>query len=212
MTSLGRVPGTSEVTMKAIGNTDRYQNPNETHHITKLLGVGFMLKFSASAIRIIHKSFCSDNMWRTYTLMIYVCRVWTTQSFYHIRYCFLDRKIHISKESKSNQTTTTFLIVLLIFKIRADSRFGPNQSETSLQSNAVSHWLGASLESALKMMQCICPVLTSDVPQSQVPGRTYDCVRRPRVINVHAFRNIVPVTIFAYSKFMTFSCIVIRVV
>ena len=32
---------------------------------------------------------------------------------------------------------------------RADSRFAPSQWETSLQSNNVSHWLGASLESAL---------------------------------------------------------------
>ena len=33
---------------------------------------------------------------------------------------------------------------------RADSRLAPSQWETSLQSNAVSHWLGANLESALK--------------------------------------------------------------
>ena len=32
---------------------------------------------------------------------------------------------------------------------RADSRLAPSQWETSLQSNAVSHWLGANLESAL---------------------------------------------------------------
>ena len=32
---------------------------------------------------------------------------------------------------------------------RADSRFVPSQWETSLQSNTVSHWLGANLESAL---------------------------------------------------------------
>ena len=32
---------------------------------------------------------------------------------------------------------------------RADFRFEPNLWETSLQSNAVSHWLGANLESAL---------------------------------------------------------------
>ena len=32
---------------------------------------------------------------------------------------------------------------------RADSRLAPNQWETSLQSNAVSYWLGTSLESAL---------------------------------------------------------------
>ena len=33
--------------------------------------------------------------------------------------------------------------------IRADFRLAPSQWETSLQSNAVSHWLGANLESAL---------------------------------------------------------------
>ena len=32
---------------------------------------------------------------------------------------------------------------------RADSRFVPNQWETSLQNNAISHWLGANLESAM---------------------------------------------------------------
>ena len=32
---------------------------------------------------------------------------------------------------------------------RADSRFAPSQCETSLQSNAISHWLGANLESAM---------------------------------------------------------------
>ena len=35
--------------------------------------------------------------------------------------------------------------------IRADSRFVPSRWETSLQSNVVSHWLGANLESALLM-------------------------------------------------------------
>ena len=34
-------------------------------------------------------------------------------------------------------------------KFRADSRLAPSQWETSLRSNAVSHWLGANLESAL---------------------------------------------------------------
>ena len=33
---------------------------------------------------------------------------------------------------------------------RADSRLAPSHWETSLPSNAVSHWLGANLESALK--------------------------------------------------------------
>ena len=37
----------------------------------------------------------------------------------------------------------------IICNIRADSRFAPSKWETSLQSNAVSHWLGANLESTL---------------------------------------------------------------
>ena len=36
--------------------------------------------------------------------------------------------------------------------IRADSRLAPSQWETSLQSNAISHWLGANLESALSIL------------------------------------------------------------
>ena len=36
----------------------------------------------------------------------------------------------------------------------ADSRFAPTQWETSLQSNAVYHWLGANLESALYIYIC----------------------------------------------------------
>ena len=39
-----------------------------------------------------------------------------------------------------------------INKNMADSRLAPSQWETSLQSNTVSHWLGANLQSALKNM------------------------------------------------------------
>ena len=39
----------------------------------------------------------------------------------------------------------------LLTILKADSRFAPSQWETSLQSNAVSNWLGANLESALTM-------------------------------------------------------------
>ena len=38
---------------------------------------------------------------------------------------------------------------MYLYIIRADSRFAPSQWETSLQSNTVSHWRGASLESTL---------------------------------------------------------------
>ena len=40
--------------------------------------------------------------------------------------------------------------VACLIKYRADSRFAPSQWETALLCNDVSHWLGASLESALK--------------------------------------------------------------
>ena len=39
---------------------------------------------------------------------------------------------------------------------RADSRLAPSQWETALQSNAVSYWLGANLESALRRWICTC--------------------------------------------------------
>ena len=40
---------------------------------------------------------------------------------------------------------------------RVDSRLTPSQCETSLQSNAVSHWLGANLESALELCYVYWP-------------------------------------------------------
>ena len=50
-------------------------------------------------------------------------------------------------ESVRSEKVYNFLITIDYF--RADSRLPPSQWETSLQSNAVSHWLGANLESAL---------------------------------------------------------------
>ena len=47
-------------------------------------------------------------------------------------------------------------------KIRADSRFAPSQWETALFCNNVSHWLGASLESALQDACIVRGSLISD--------------------------------------------------
>ena len=44
---------------------------------------------------------------------------------------------------------SSHLDLLFYFIYRADFRLAPSQWETSLQSNAVSHWLGANLDSAL---------------------------------------------------------------
>ena len=49
---------------------------------------------------------------------------------------------------------------------RADSRFVPSQWETPLQSNAVSHWLGANLESALTVC---CNLLDRDITKPDTP-------------------------------------------
>ena len=65
---------------------------------------------------------------------------------------------------------------------RADAKFAPSQWETSLQSNAVSHWLGANLESAL---HCYCwPEfcwVNAEGNVSQDPGRkiTRDNIYHP---------------------------------
>ena len=54
--------------------------------------------------------------------------------------------------------------------LRADSRFVPSQWETSLQSNAVSHWLGPILESALitrpqrvKLRASVLPIMRTQL-------------------------------------------------
>ena len=48
-------------------------------------------------------------------------------------------------------------LLMYVGDIRTDSKIAPSQWETSLQSNAVSHWLGASLESALDI-KCVFTV------------------------------------------------------
>ena len=47
-------------------------------------------------------------------------------------------------------------------KGKADSRLAPSQWETSLQSNAVSHWLGANLESTLERHTPILDFITEN--------------------------------------------------
>ena len=49
---------------------------------------------------------------------------------------------------------------LVRFHARADSRLVPSQWETLLQSKAVSHWLGANLESALHVIGSITTLQT----------------------------------------------------
>ena len=62
-------------------------------------------------------------------------------------------------ECPKKHVNITFMVenVCLKFRMefRADFRLAPGHWETSLQSNAVSHWLGANLESALELRERI---------------------------------------------------------
>ena len=58
---------------------------------------------------------------------------------------------------------------------RADSRFAPSQWETSLQSDTVSHWLGANLESALIQYAISCCIGPSQLMQKRQLHQHWGC-------------------------------------
>ena len=58
-----------------------------------------------------------------------------------IECCVVEKRLHISD-----------LFVIAFKQSSADSRLASSQWETSFQSNTVSHWLGANLETALQAM------------------------------------------------------------
>ena len=63
-----------------------------------------------------------------------------------------------------------------------DSRFAPSKWETSLQTNAISHWLGANLESALIVSLSTAAshhVVTHVTPAVAPPRVTWDSARQP---------------------------------
>ena len=64
------------------------------------------------------------------------------------------------------------IMTSLLCDFRADSRLGPSQWEMSLQSNTVSHWLGANLESALLSCQTIWTKVFDLEIQSTLPVNT----------------------------------------
>ena len=59
---------------------------------------------------------------------------------------------------------------------RIDSRLAPSQWETSLRSNAVSHWLGANLESALNLTQCHSRWCLGSLCRQALNNHAIDCV------------------------------------
>ena len=75
---------------------------------------------------------------------------------------------------------------------RADSKCAPSQWETSLQSNAVSHWLGTNLDSALRLLP------------SPWPLGIHTRIKKP---NVWTRRQDSQLRFSIFLKFAHFSCI-----
>ena len=76
----------------------------------------------------------------------------------------------------------------------ADSRFAPSQWETSLQSNAVPHWLGANLESALTHNHILHMVCYHDMSTYVVIESTFFCRAREN------FKEIWMITSFLWPN------------
>ena len=97
--------------------------------------------------------------WKSVSSLVQImvcCLMAPTHYLFHV--AELHAKFHSDlKVSPPNRLATSRLCELLCLitkaglaeSYRADSGFAPSQWEMSLQSNAVSHWLGANLESAL---------------------------------------------------------------
>ena len=87
-------------------------------------------------------------IWKALTLIFDTQRSQQMVAYgnYFYQHITLKLDIHILHEEF---TFKLFSLIQLRIYFRADSRLAPSQWETALQSNAVSHWLGANLESAL---------------------------------------------------------------
>ena len=84
----------------------------------------------------------------------------TVNMFYTCVFSCTEIKLLLLRQAKkklterlSKNNTSKYLIPAIW--IRADSSLAPSQWETSLQSNAVSHWLDTNLESALWMARVV---------------------------------------------------------
>ena len=101
--------------------------------------------------------YITRSVWKQCWLIIYggivaftLCRL---QDISHQMYWKITHlKLHphlFGINVKNNVGDETIFYYTIMVMSSADSRRAPGQWETSLQSNAVSHWLGANLESAL---------------------------------------------------------------
>ena len=104
---------------------------------------------------------CEDEIWVNpfYIIGLCVTKLWCflcsvlKQSIDQTHHCLLkgDGFPDTHTEHISREICSWFrcVVICCVTLSRADSRLAPNQWEMWLQSNAVSHWLGANLESAL---------------------------------------------------------------
>ena len=77
-------------------------------------------------------------------------------------------------------------------RYRADSRFAPSQWETSLQSNAVSHWLGANLDTMYVLTALLLDCLVWTILSLKSYSKFYDVINGrhftrycPFVLGIH---------------------------
>ena len=94
----------------------------------------------------------SENPSRpTFTHAGYECSQWLAREEVYAQAHPIDTKD--AQNCPTNRAQLTPIILqyteLYRYDYRADSRFAPSQWETSLQGNAISHWLDTNLESAL---------------------------------------------------------------
>ena len=133
-----------------------------------------------------------------------------TNTCYKWLYCVIFTSINSSHKDKIHvwrELTGTYLHCIIF---RAGSRLAPSQWEASLQSNVVSHWLGANLESDLILFVYVRHSLSGDICRGFVlihRGRvTYICVIAP---NHHWFRKWL-VACSAPSHYRNTCCIIVN--
>ena len=128
---------------------------------------------------------CQDHIKKQQQLKIQICtQFWNWHKYrcaicdvfirLYVRLCMSSSITYYHNYSNLTQLSLRAMVkVSPVFLIRVDSKLAPRQWETSLQSNAVSNWLGANQESPLLidyacqfMLACVAlDILSSRVHQ-----------------------------------------------
>ena len=108
----------------------------------------------------------SSGKWRPFCLSLNVLTKMAALVFLS---CLVARYLVIYYQWPGGRDTLSIVTLFTINSCRADSRFAPSQWETALLCNDVSHWLGASLESALSWVH-------TDIGCEQLRSIWYDII------------------------------------